>query len=66
MEQENLTYRELAELTGFSASTLCDIGSGQTRKVPFIVCEKIALVCGVSVSYFKENVALDEVNLMRL
>lgn len=66
MEHKNLTYRELAEKTGISPSTLCDIGSGQTKKVPFIVCEKIATACGVSVSYFKEDVPLDELTITRL
>lgn len=59
MEKKDYSYADLAIRTGLPKSTLQNIGCGQTTRVAFIVCEKIAKASNVDVRYFKSDVPVD-------
>lgn len=59
MEQKNYSYADLAIRTGLPKSTLQNIGCGQTTRIAFIVCEKIAKAFNVDVKYFESDEPVD-------
>ena len=51
MQKKGLSYAELEKLTGVSKSALQRYASGETKKIPVDVIEKIASVTNVTARY---------------
>lgn len=51
----NLSQPELSNLLGISQPTLCNIESGDRKKIDFCLIQKICVVFNKDLNYFKED-----------
>lgn len=51
ISEKGISYAELEKITGVSKSALQRYATGQTKKIPIDVIEKIAVATGVSARY---------------
>ncbi len=53
--ENNLSQPELSNLLGISQSTLCNIESGDRKKIDFSLIQKISIIFNKDLNYFKED-----------
>lgn len=61
-KHKKLSQPELAHRLGISQTALCDIESGKTKKIDFMLMDKVCEEFDVNIDYFVENQKLKQVN----
>lgn len=61
-EVNNLTQPELACRLGIAQTTLCNIESGSTKKIDFLLMDNICKEFKINFDYFIEKKGLNQVN----
>jgi transcriptional regulator with XRE-family HTH domain len=59
---KKLSQPDLAHLLGISQTTLCDIESGKTKKIDFLLMDKVCKEFDVDFEYFTESKKMKQVN----
>ncbi len=54
--RQGISVRKLAELSGVSPTTICDLENGNTKKHAFETMVKLSKVLGIDMNNFVENV----------
>jgi transcriptional regulator with XRE-family HTH domain len=61
-ESKKLTQPELAHRLGISQTALCEIESGKTKKIDFLLMDKVCTEFEVDFDYFTERKHLKQIN----
>ena len=59
---EKLSQPELAHELGISQTALCQIESGKTKKIDFLLMIKVCQFFNIDFDYFKEDLKFKQVN----
>ena len=61
-KHKKLSQPELAHRLGISQTALCDIESGKTKKIDFLLMNKVCKEFEVDYHYFFEKAKLEQIN----
>ncbi len=61
-KNKKLSQPELAHLLGISQTALCDIESGKTKKIDFMLMDKVCKEFDVDFDYFTDKPKLKQIN----
>ena len=61
-DKKRMSQGELSAILGIGTSTLGSIESGETKKIDFLLMDKICKEFNVDSEYFKENFKLKQIN----